>query len=99
MESEFNVVLAREHVSNRLPAKFMNVESTMDFLDVRDRMLATAKDFFLLRIPEIQLANGNALKTSLCYVCSSETAIRKIGRLFTIEAILSDSPKEFPLTR
>jgi hypothetical protein len=94
LESEdFNMVLMREGViaayyfSNNLPDKFIQVQSDMDFAKVRKKMLGTAWDFLLLRMPENLLLYGTEQDTTLCYLCSADKAVRKLGRLFTIELI------------
>jgi hypothetical protein len=102
MEEELNLVLAREncmaayYFSNRLPAKFMAVDSQMSFAEVKSRFLASARDFFLLRIPEAQLSSGDEQETSYSFVATAEYAVRKIGRVFTIEHAISSSPERFP---
>jgi hypothetical protein len=102
MEDEFNLVLAREncmaayYFSNRLPAKFMAVDSQMSFTEVRSRFLASARDFFLLRIPEAHLGSGDEEETSYSFVATAEHAVRKIGRVFTIEHAISLSPERYP---
>jgi hypothetical protein len=104
MEEELNLVLAREncmaayYFSNRLPAKFMAVDSQMSFAEVKSRFLASARDFFLLRIPEAQLSSGDEQETSYSFVATAEYAVRKIGRVFTIEQAISASPGSFPAT-
>lgn len=101
LECEFNLVLGREtaiaayYFSNQLPDKFIQIQAEMSFADVRRKMISTAWDFLLLRIPEIQLFNGTEQQTSLCYICSGDNAVRKLGRLFTIESVISLSPEQF----
>lgn len=98
-ECQLNLVLGRElaiatyYLSNKLQSKFIPFEiKQIPFATVRARLCHTARDFFLLRVPEISLSSGNEQKTLLCFVCSAEKAIRQIGRLITIESLVS-SPK------
>jgi hypothetical protein len=90
---DFNVFLMREsliaayYFNNNLPDKFIQIESDMKFNKVRQKMLGTAWDFLLLRMPETLLMYGAAKDTTLCYICSADKAVQKLGRLFTIELV------------
>lgn len=90
---DFNVFLMREsliaayYFSNNLPDKFIQIQSDMTFDKVRQKILSTAWDFLLLRMPEIQLMYGTAKDTTFSYVCSADRAVQKLGRLFTIELV------------
>lgn len=99
LECQLNIVLGLElataayYLSNKVQLKFIPFEiKQIPFATVRDRLCSTARDFFLLRVPEILLSNGNEQETLLCFVCSAQKAIRQIGRLITIESLVS-SPK------
>lgn len=81
------------YFSNQLPSNFIQVQAEMSFANVRQGMLSTAWDLYLLRMPEIQLRNGTEQETLLCYICSADKAVRKLGRLFTIASVVSLSPK------
>ena len=59
----------------------------MTFAKFRNNMMATAWDILLLRIPEILLSIGREQETFLCYICTADKTIRKLGRLFTIESL------------
>jgi hypothetical protein len=84
-------IIAAYYFSNKLPDKFIQVQSDMDFAKVRTKMLGTAWDFLLLRMPENLLLYGTEQDTTLYYLCSADKAVRKLGRLFTIELISNQS--------
>jgi hypothetical protein len=100
-QEKFNLILGREgliaayYFSNKLPDKFIHIQSEMTFSKVRKNLLGTAWDFFLLRIPEIMLIDGTEKETALAYLCSADKAVRKLGRLFTLELVVSLSPELF----
>ena len=93
LERELNLALGRElaiaayYFSNRLPPRFVTIESNMAFEEVRRKMRSTTRDLLLLRMPEILLLNGTEKETVLGFVCSADKAIRALGRLFTIEYV------------
>ena len=94
LEQELGGILGREnfiaayYFSKQLPSKFIGIEASMTFAKFRKNMMATAWDVFLLRMPEILLSIGREQETSLCYICTADKTIRKLGRLFTIELLL-----------
>lgn len=93
LEQELGGILGREnfiaayYFSKQLPSKFIGIEASMTFAKFRKNMMATAWDVFLLRMPEILLSIGTEQETFLCYICTADKTIRKLGRLFTIESL------------
>ena len=102
MEDEMNLVLARENAiapyyfAGRLD-KFIPVKKGMSsFAKARGRLRATAWDFLFLRMPEFLLGLGDSQETSLGYVCTGESDLRKVGRLFTVEQLVATSAERAP---
>jgi hypothetical protein len=105
LEGDLGIVMGREmsiaayYFSNKLPDNFIQVQATMSFPKVRKKLLATAWDFFLLRMPELMLQKSTEEESILCYVCSADRAVREIGRLFTVISTISfSSDKPGPIT-
>lgn len=104
IEKEMNVVTARENAiapyyfAGQLE-RLIPVKKGMSSFDKASKKLrATAWDLFFLRIPELHLAMGDEEETSLCYVCTSESDLRAIGRHFTIEQVVAESSRSYPST-
>jgi hypothetical protein len=56
---------------------------------VRTRLLASAWDLFLLRVPEALIINGSQEVTPIYYMCTAEKALQKLGRMFVVGRVSS----------
>ena len=59
--------------------------------EVRSRLLASAWDLFLLRVPEHLISNESNEVTSIYYVCTADKALQKLGRMFVVKRVSSIS--------
>jgi hypothetical protein len=57
--------------------------------EVRRKLLASAWDLFLLRLPEHLIANETNEVTSIYYICTAEKALQKVGRMFVVRRVSS----------
>src|SRR5262249_1713782 len=58
---------------------------------VRRKLLASAWDLLLLRLPEHIIANEISEVTSIYYICTAEKALQKLGRMFVVGRVSSIS--------
>lgn len=67
--------------------KFIPVKPNSKWVNQRPKLMASAWDILLLRIPELLLAAGDQSEATLAYICTAEKSLRSIGKLFSIKAI------------
>jgi hypothetical protein len=56
---------------------------------VRRKLLASAWDLVLLRLPEHLMGNESNEVTSIYYICTAEKALQKLGRMFVVGRVSS----------
>jgi hypothetical protein len=52
--------------------------------DFKARIMASAWDIMLLRMPELLLSWGGQQETTLAYVCTGDTTLQDLGAMFTV---------------
>lgn len=67
--------------------RFISLKPGSKWENMKPKLKASAWDILLLRIPEILLASGDHDEAPLGYVCTAESALRDIGKLFMIKAV------------
>ena len=66
-------------------------------VDVRKRIMASAWDVMLLRMPEFFLANGDQQETTVGYVCTSDSALQQVGSMFTLLRVRCFADEQFTI--
>lgn len=68
--------------------------------DVRKKLIASAWDVFLLRMPETLISSESNEHTSIYYVCTAEKALQEIGSMRVIRRVSSipDGPGTLPIS-
>jgi hypothetical protein len=59
--------------------------------DVKKKLMASAWDLFLLRLPEALIENEGNEYTSIYYVCTADKALHALGRIFVVRRVSSIS--------
>jgi hypothetical protein len=70
-----------------LVQRLLPVQRTSNFVSAKARLLGTAWDMWLLRLPEMLLNPREHPVMNLAYVCSAEKELTALGRFFSIECM------------
>lgn len=79
-------VVACLHFSGK-SGKFIPIEKGAR--NVRQKLLASAWDLQLLRLPENIIANESLDHTSVYYVCTADKTLQRLGRMFAVHRVSS----------
>lgn len=93
MKKELGCFLAREfhlayHYFTGVLPRLVIVEKNLKFEKAKKNLRATAWDIFLLRLPELLLANATIDETFIGYPCTAEKELQELGSLFSIERLI-----------
>lgn len=92
LDDELGVQMAREfliaadYFSGNCD-RFIPLKKQSKWKEHRPKLMASAWDILLLRIPELLLSQGDHNEVALGYICTAEKALRVISKLFTIKAV------------
>lgn len=81
-----DLAIALYYFSGKLD-KFLPLQRGANFEAMQRSFYSTAWDVFLLRLPEMFLAAGDAEETMLAYICTGERSLQYIGKKFGIREI------------
>ena len=97
LERELSAVLGLEFTTaayyfSGLLSGFIEVELSSEFTKVKQKIYSAARDLWLLRMPQTlladtKLANNGRLQALLSYICTTDKAVCKLGKLNTLEGI------------
>jgi hypothetical protein len=90
--NDLGVFLAREAVIACLHfrgqgLRFIPIERRAQ--NVKRKLMASAWDMLLTRLPEALISNEGTAHTSIYYVCTAERALQAMGDIFVVERVSS----------
>jgi hypothetical protein len=65
--------------------------------DFKKKIMASAWDVMLLRMPEFFMANGDQQETTVGYVYTADSALQQVGSAFTLPRVPSFSDEQFTI--
>ncbi len=97
IEQELGVTLAREfllmtdYFAGRCD-RFIPFQKGARWKKFSEKLLASAWDMHLLRVPELMLSWSNEREAAMGFPCTADGPLRVIGAMYTIEAVINMPP-------